>query len=370
MKKITMNRIIYSAVIMIVISTMTMGQSAINAIQFNGNDEYMIVPHHQSLNPGDGGWTILVWIKAPDIIQRGPLIGKRLPMEGYNQYTFGIGDTNAHYPTPGRRIYSNYIDSAGVSERSGYLEDEFVDGNWHHIAFVADKSVDSVFVYIDGIKQNFIIQYNFGSWPDVGNLDSLLIARNSSGSNFFAGEMDELSIWNKALSYGQIIIAMNDTLGSIYYSTPDSGLVGYWRFDEFEDLGIGTLGTDDIRDYSYWGNHGGSEGNPLLVPSGIMVGVEDENAFAPKIFTLNQNYPNPFNPLTVINYQLPIDSWVTLKVYNVLGVEVATLVNEDKKVGRYNFEFRTSDFEISSGVYFYRLVAGDYVSTKKFLLLK
>jgi hypothetical protein len=368
-----MDRIIYSAVIMIVISTMTMGQSAINAIQFNGNDEYMIVPHHQSLNPGDGSWTILVWIKPPDIIQRGPLIGKRLPTEGYNQYTLGIGDTNAHNPTPGKRIYSNYIDSAGVSERSGYLEDEFVDGNWHHIAFVADKSVDSVFVYIDGIKQNFIIQYNFGIWPDVGNLDSLLIARNSSGSNFFAGEMDELSIWNKALSHGQISIAMNDTLGSIYYSTPDSGLVGYWRFDEFEDLGIGTLGTDDIRDYSYWGNHGDSEGNPPLVPSGIMVGVGDENSLAPKKFTLNQNYPNPFNPTTTIHFDLPEQTKVVLKIYNILGHEVRTLVSGVVDVGYHSYIWdgkNQSGKDVSSGIYLYRIETDKFSNTMKLLLLR
>jgi serine protease len=85
-------------------------------------------------------------------------------------------------------------------------------------------------------------------------------------------------------------------------------------------------------------------------------------------FALEQNYPNPFNPSTIIHYQLPVDSWVTLKIYNLLGVEIAILINEDKKVGRYEVEFDAST--LPSGVYFYRLIAGDYASTNKFLLLK
>ncbi|MBI5019931.1 MAG: choice-of-anchor D domain-containing protein [Ignavibacteriales bacterium] len=98
----------------------------------------------------------------------------------------------------------------------------------------------------------------------------------------------------------------------------------------------------------------------------------DEMTDLPSNFALTQNYPNPFNPSTIINYQLPIDNWVTLKIYNVLGVEIATLVNEDKKMGRYEavFDGSSASGGLTSGVYYYRLIAGDYVSTKKFVLLK
>jgi len=95
----------------------------------------------------------------------------------------------------------------------------------------------------------------------------------------------------------------------------------------------------------------------------------------PNSFKLNQNYPNPFNPSTTISYQIPNDGLVTLKVYDVLGREVKTLVNEFKSQGKYSVSFEASSLSdgktsLSSGVYFYQLRAGDLVSIKKMLLIK
>ncbi len=85
-------------------------------------------------------------------------------------------------------------------------------------------------------------------------------------------------------------------------------------------------------------------------------------------FTLSQNYPNPFNPSTKINFVIPKSSFVNLKVYDILGREVVTLVNEEKQPGVYEVEFDASN--LSTGVYFYSLNAGDFKSTKKLLLAK
>ncbi len=85
-------------------------------------------------------------------------------------------------------------------------------------------------------------------------------------------------------------------------------------------------------------------------------------------FRLMQNYPNPFNPATVIQYQLPMPSMVSLKVYDALGREVATLVNERKDAGLHQVEFRPMN--LASGTYFYRLQAGQFVETKKMILIK
>ncbi len=88
----------------------------------------------------------------------------------------------------------------------------------------------------------------------------------------------------------------------------------------------------------------------------------------PLTYELSQNYPNPFNPVTTIKYQLPKNGSVTLKIYDILGKEVATLVNEQKNQGRYSVNFDAS--RLASGVYIYRLQVNDYVNSKKMLLLK
>ncbi len=88
----------------------------------------------------------------------------------------------------------------------------------------------------------------------------------------------------------------------------------------------------------------------------------------PLTTSLGQNYPNPFNPTTIINYQLPMTNYVTLKVYNILGQEVATLVNEQKSPGTYDVNFDASRF--SSGVYYYRLQAGSFTDVKKMVVEK
>lgn len=105
----------------------------------------------------------------------------------------------------------------------------------------------------------------------------------------------------------------------------------------------------------------GQMGKPTLPPA-------DPSGTRPERYALDQNYPNPFNPTTIIQYQLPEDGHVVLKVYDVLGREVATLVNEAKEAGYYKVEYRAS--QLASGVYFYRLDAGSFTSVKKLLLLK
>ncbi|MBI2428241.1 MAG: right-handed parallel beta-helix repeat-containing protein [Ignavibacteriales bacterium] len=103
----------------------------------------------------------------------------------------------------------------------------------------------------------------------------------------------------------------------------------------------------------------------VVVPAPLSVG---NNNAIPQSYALYQNYPNPFNPTTEIRYQIPEVSHVTLKVYDIIGREVATLINETKEAGRYTMTFDGS--KLSSGMYIYSLKAGSYNATKKLLLVK
>jgi hypothetical protein len=112
----------------------------------------------------------------------------------------------------------------------------------------------------------------------------------------------------------------------------------------------------------------GCEINGIVYGDTTLTGIDDEeNPIASEI-KLEQNYPNPFNPSTVISYRLPVTSNVILKVYDVLGNEITTLVNEEKPAGEYEVEFIAAN--LPSGIYFYQLKSGSFVETKKMILLK
>ena len=142
------------------------------------------------------------------------------------------------------------------------------------------------------------------------------------------------------------------TLPWLYISYDNSTFPGYFNL-KFEIKSDG---------WTYW-----TDSTKVIV-----TGVNDKVSL-PLTFNLEQNYPNPFNPSTTINYSIPKQSYVTLKVYDILGREVAALVNQEEPAGIYTVRFgvgQDSSPDISSGIYFYQIKAGDYVSTKKMILLK
>lgn len=111
-------------------------------------------------------------------------------------------------------------------------------------------------------------------------------------------------------------------------------------------------------------------GSYALVDQLSLGGTSDVEpiSFTPSDYSLKQNYPNPFNPTTTIEFSIPEESFVELKVYDVLGNEVATLANDNFAAGTYRADFNGNN--LTSGTYFYRLITGNYVALKKMLLLK
>jgi len=99
-----------------------------------------------------------------------------------------------------------------------------------------------------------------------------------------------------------------------------------------------------------------------------IVSVPNNGISLPTKFSLSQNYPNPFNPSTKIKYSIPHSSKVVIKLFDILGNEIETLVNEEKPAGEYRFQLNAAS--LSSGVYFYRIQAGSFVETRKMVLMK
>ncbi len=142
-----------------------------------------------------------------------------------------------------------------------------------------------------------------------------------------------------------------------------------WR-SKYSAVGIKLDGVDNTL--VFWGHESGDFGfigNELWCTfiSGIPTDVETEGV-TPLDFALSQNYPNPFNPSTTIKYAIPEASFVQLKVYDILGKEVVTLVNGQKAGGNHSVKFDATD--LTSGIYFYIITSGNFTATKKLILLK
>lgn len=140
----------------------------------------------------------------------------------------------------------------------------------------------------------------------------------------------------------------------------DNYNVGRYAQD-YWDLVFGII--DDIRIYNRTLTN-----EEIQILYGSTVDVKMDDNIVLNDFNLCQNYPNPFNPYTLISFSIPSKNQVVLKVFDLLGKEVAALINEERPAGSYTVEFNASN--LSSGIYFYRLQAGSYIETKKMLLLK
>jgi photosystem II stability/assembly factor-like uncharacterized protein len=130
-------------------------------------------------------------------------------------------------------------------------------------------------------------------------------------------------------------------------------------------LPVGDIKIHPTENYLAAGTYGRSM---YKIDLNLLTNIENENTKIPKRFSLLQNYPNPFNPNTIISWQAPVNSHQTIKIYDVTGKEIITLLDEFKMAGKYEINFNAS--LLSSGIYFYKLVSGNYSETKKMVVLK
>jgi len=250
-------------------------------------------------------------------------------------------------------------------------------------------------IYIVTAQKNLLPA---GSDPDI-----ILRKSTDAGQTWSAG----IRVNQDALNNGKtqfftgITVDENGGLNIIYYddrnTTSDSSSIflarstdGGSSFNEYEisdhnfkpsaigGLGQGYMGDNiDITSvgnklYPVWMDNSTGTYQIWSVPIEILsVGVDDENNFTvPSEFELKQNYPNPFNPSTSIEFNLPIGSNVSLKIFDATGKEVVTLINEFKGTGNHRINFEANKYNLSSGVYFYTLSADGLTQTKPMMLLK
>lgn len=165
-----------------------------------------------------------------------------------------------------------------------------------------------------------------------------------------------------ALSQGRVLVG-TDTTGICLFS--DNGDSLGTLNEGLSDFHVHAFAMDSSVGYAYVGTNDGVWRRPV---SQLIVSVNPLTSRLPTEFLLSQNYPNPFNPNTKIKYSVPQSSNVIIKVFDVLGNEIETLVKEEKTSGIYELKWNAAN--LPSGVYFYQLRAGDYISTKKMILLK
>ena len=222
--------------------------------------------------------------------------------------------------------------------------------------------------------------------------ESLYVGQTGYYKMFMSGGPAEAGGYNVAGRFGEMVLvdtfslqhplALNELTQAFSLPFPTSQDTIYWAFgykaiesspewDTIYSCGL-SLVWDSIPDFRDRWNFG-----PKFPVKILSLTNADETSNQPNDFVLYQNYPNPFNPSTKIGFQISDFGFVSLKVYDLLGNEMVTLVNEEKPAGRYEVEFNVTQSatggsrpEISSGIYFYRLEAGNYIDTKKMLFLK
>jgi len=195
-------------------ATTTTGQYD-NGGTFDGNGDYVTVLDAPALRPGNGSWTMSAWINATNVDQTGVILGKFNIGTGEGFGLTIVADVAAN---PGKKISLSYQSATGGDARNAITNADVVDGNWHHVAAVLDKSADAIALYVDGaaVAKTDVTS---GSWPTIDNTDSFIIG-SLAVLYHYSGLMDDMRVYNRALTANEI-----DFLAT-YDATDGSGIKG------------------------------------------------------------------------------------------------------------------------------------------------
>jgi hypothetical protein len=272
-------------------------------------------------------------------------------------YLFGSYVTQ----TRGVKIFG--VKSDSLKSLASFFSGLVYDNNATAIAAHND-TIMAVFNYYQGVPatrhNRYLVSYNGGSTWSQGLVgDSTLtsedpdIAFGDYGSGiiyrYYTSTREGRFVWRKLPQGWSAPVKYTDH--EPYYNKPAIEYLGNKKF--------GVV-------YLCWNSP--VQRGAYFDMNDMAVGIDDEFAENPSSFNLLQNYPNPFNPSTLIRYQIPSQSFVSIKVYDALGNLIQNLVNEDKSAGSYELEFNAA--KLASGVYFYRIQAGSFVQTKKMMLVR
>jgi len=398
-------------------STTSLTQTSFgSAVDFDGYGDYAYTLNNPYFPTPDG--TLEAWVKVRSIIPPGYLDDIGEAFISKNEEQWNQGDFYIFF------WFSNGKLSARIQNYPSYQTDVFSNNSffqyldiWFHVAF--SWGSDGMKMYLNEVlqnDQNNIIHsalnntYNFY----VGAHGYMLHNGTYVVTDFFDGQIDELRIWNYQktgdvrdfsvlqnhldlvgdahLVPSNVVIPVelvsftadvnanqvrlqwetSSELNNLGFEIERKSEISDWKTIGFKE-GKGT--TTEFQRYTYIDDlFGISSDNfsyrlkQLDFDGTFSYSEEMEVELNPTFFELFQNYPNPFNPNTIISWQLPESKFVTLKIYDVLGNEVASPINEEKPAGIFEVEFNAT--ALSSGVYFYSLQAGEFFDVKKMLLIK
>ncbi len=281
-------------------------------------------------------------------------------------------------------INSFFTSNGGINWITNSIANEdYIGSNSSHTNkyFVVSGRANGPFQYIYSIRESHDVGFNWNILVSGNHADYVDACLNEN-NGLLSRRMEIKSTTNGGLTWNGSMFLYRDAkvelvTENIGYAIPTVGLDSIIKGVKTTNGGLSWVyfntGLNTINDFYFIDPNTGFIYNDdtLLMTTnggGIPTSVNELNSNLPKISSLHQNYPNPFNPSTKIKFDIPKGSLVKLKIYDMLGREVATLVNEKLNPGTYEYEW--NGINLPSGVYFYKLESENFIETKRMVLVK